>query len=641
MIIDVQKVVFVGSQDVRDQFFKRAQKEGIIEFIHSKRSKKGELPKPLQDTLKAIKVLKKQPVADQYEEAPDVDRDELVTEVLHAKELHDGLEEKRRYLFAEIARVYPLGDFSLEQLREIGSETGLRFRFFAIKSSKLEKVDLPPELYHISSEYGMEYFISVSKKEVQAPEFLEIHTEQSLSTLYQDLDQVQAEYSIVHEELKELAAYLDILKLHLINQSNAFNIIHAIDGTELALDDALFFVEGWIPKNKLRKIEAVTKGLPVLSDVVAVEESDIVPTYMENTGLSAVGEDLVHIYDTPATTDKDPSIWVLWAFSFFFAMIVSDAGYGMLYLLGGLFVKWRFKKLQGMARRFVTMVLMIASFCVGWGVLTGSYFGIDLSPQNPANSISLLHLAAVKKAEYHMSKKDDVYQFWTKKFPKLTTAKTGQEFLVGGVKEKEGKLKYEIVDEFNDNILIEFSILVGVIHICLSLFRYLLRDWAGIGWVSCIIGGYLFFPSMLKGTSMMNFLGVVSKTNAEYFGLQMLFGGVAVAMILALIQHKKGGIGEITKGIQIFADILSYLRLYALGLAGMILASTFNDMGEMVGYAIGSLIIVVGHGTNMILGLMGGTIHGLRLNFLEWYHYCFVGGGKLFNPLKLLKRSTS
>jgi V/A-type H+-transporting ATPase subunit I len=89
--------------------------------------------------------------------------------------------------------------------------------------------------------------------------------------------------------------------------------------------------------------------------------------------------------------------------------------------------------------------------------------------------------------------------------------------------------------------------------------------------------------------------------------------------------------------IQVFADVLSYLRLYALALAGMIMATTFNDMGMTVGLLGGFIVILAGHAVNILLGIMAGVIHGLRLNFIEWYHFSFDGGGRLFKPLKLLK----
>ena len=152
----------------------------------------------------------------------------------------------------------------------------------------------------------------------------------------------------------------------------------------------------------------------------------------------------------------------------------------------------------------------------------------------------------------------------------------------------------------------------------------------------------MFFPSMMNGaTSIFNFLGWIPKKAGSEIGMQLVYIGIGVAWILALVQHKKKGIEEPLKCMQIFADVLSYLRLYALSLAGIIMASTFNqlarEVGNSFGYVFGFFIIVLGHMLNMTIGIMGGVIHGLRLNFLEWYHYSFDGGGKIFNPLKIIK----
>ena len=183
----------------------------------------------------------------------------------------------------------------------------------------------------------------------------------------------------------------------------------------------------------------------------------------------------------------------------------------------------------------------------------------------------------------------------------------------------------------------EIALLVGIIHICLSFLKQVPRHFAGVGWIFAIIGGYLYFPQTLDSTSIIHFTHLIKKETAYEIGLQLLYGGMVLAMILALIQHRLKGFIELTKPIEIFADILSYLRLYALGLAGMILGETFNGMGERLGFAAGFFVILLGHLTNIAVGIIGGTIHGLRLNFIEWYHHCFTGGGKMFNPLKLLK----
>ena len=106
-----------------------------------------------------------------------------------------------------------------------------------------------------------------------------------------------------------------------------------------------------------------------------------------------------------------------------------------------------------------------------------------------------------------------------------------------------------------------------------------------------------------------------------------------------LIQQRWLGLTIVFKVIEVFADTLSYLRLYALGLAGMVMASTFNDMGAMVGGGIlGAIVILFGHSVNITLTVAAGVLHGLRLNFLEWYHHSFEGEGRKFRPLKLFTK---
>ena len=136
---------------------------------------------------------------------------------------------------------------------------------------------------------------------------------------------------------------------------------------------------------------------------------------------------------------------------------------------------------------------------------------------------------------------------------------------------------------------------------------------------------------------MVQFMGWVDSTIAGEIGLQLIYTGLGISVFLALVQHRLKGLGEIVNMVQVFADVLSYLRLYALALAGSIMAATFNEMGMAIGLLGGFVVIIAGHGVNILLGVMAGVIHGLRLNFIEWYHYSFEGGGRLFNPLKLLK----
>ena len=177
---------------------------------------------------------------------------------------------------------------------------------------------------------------------------------------------------------------------------------------------------------------------------------------------------------------------------------------------------------------------------------------------------------------------------------------------------------------------------LGVLPVTLSFLRYLRRNWSGIGWIAFMIGGFLYFPTYLGTITFLQYVfGVPSELVAQA-GFDLMIGGIIVAVVLSLIQNKLFGILEITNLIQVFGDILSYLRLYALGLASAIVSATVNDMAAGMPLIFGGLVILAGHAVNMLLAIAGGIIHGLRLNFLEWYHYSFEGGGKLFHPLRLL-----
>ena len=128
-------------------------------------------------------------------------------------------------------------------------------------------------------------------------------------------------------------------------------------------------------------------------------------------------------------------------------------------------------------------------------------------------------------------------------------------------------------------------------------------------------------------------MGLIAKPEATAIGLQLIYVGMGTALGLALLQKRLKGFGEIANLVQVFCDVLSYLRLYALGLAGAVMAQTFNELGMDIGLVFGFIVILLGHSINIVLGLVAGVIHGLRLNFIEWYHYSFVGGGRLFKPL--------
>jgi len=636
-IIKVKKYLFIGVKEDVDTFFTRAQEKGFVEFLSTKVRRALDYPENVQKLMTALAILRKQPVLKMAELTKDLDAQKLAHNVAESAHWIERLEEEKRLLASEISRIEPVGDFSLQEIREIERDTGRHVQFFCVKRAKLKNLELDQAMIPIGSEYDMEYFMTISHQVESFQGMIEMHFEKSLSQLENELEIANLKMEQCIKELKENAAYIDFLKDHLTHALNQYHLVSASDDVTTHINDHLFAIEGWIPENRLHGLFPLLEGLGIHAEEVAIEEGEKIPTYMENKSYGRVGEDLVHIFDTPATGDKDPSSWVFWGFAVFFAMIISDAGYGAIFLALALFLRRKFKHINPTGKRSLRLLTVLSSFCIGWGILTGSYFGLELSPTSPLNKVSVINYMAEKKADYHIAKKDETWKETVQKFPDLEYIYDGAEFLQAAKVKKDGFTKYIVLDEFKDSIFMEISLLVGVIHISLSLLRHARRHWAGIGWIFASVGGYMFFPKILSATSIIHFMGIIPRAEGFEVGQQLFWGGIGLALILAFIQNKWAGLIELSKPIELFADILSYLRLYALGLAAMILAGTFNDMGMRLGFAAGFFVILMGHIVNIAVSIMGGTIHGLRLNFIEWYHHSFEGGGRLFKPLKLLK----
>ncbi len=640
MIVDVRKYLIVGVLADIDQFFKRAQEKGVLEFVSPHKSETHPLPASIQNYLKGIKILREYPIFDVSKDPSFHQKEELLDEaladrVITLKENIEKLSEEKLFLEQEIIRISPLGNFSMEEIRYLQKEGHRLITFFCMKSSKNSIV--PADVFYISSEYDLDYFMAITEKPLTIPGMIEMRVDLSTEELKDRLEIVQNSLHSFEEELKSYTRHLELLTTRLVEEFNTHNLNTAKKTAAYPLDNSLFIAEAWVPRNKLPQLHHIIKGMDLYVEPIKIEATDRVPTYFENKGIDLIGEELIKIYDVPAVSDKDPSRWVFWFFSLFFAIIVGDAGYGLIFLALAYYLKKRVPNLKAEQKQFLKLFFSLSFSCIIWGVLTSAYFGIHLAPDNKLQSISPLHYLVEKKASYHLAKQDDVYHLLLGKYPSIQQARTGNEMLSLASVQKKKIVTYPIVEDFSSSILLEFTLIVGIAHLATAFFRYLNRNVAGLGWIIFMIGGYLFFPSLLHATTIIEFSGLIDTVTSTALGIQCLYGGIGFAIIAAFIQHRLKGLNEIAHTIQVFADILSYLRLYALNLAGSIIAATFNQEGSAFGLFFGLIIITFGHLLNIFLAFMGGIIHGLRLNFLEWYHYCFEGGGRLFNPLQKIK----
>lgn len=635
MRYDVKKFLFVGVSAERNRFFEKAQQLGIVHFVEMK-SKAKEIPADVRDTMTAIKVVRGLPPTDQ-EDVEDVSMaDEMIQTILALKQRKEKLAEEERVTRLDIARVEVFGDFSPQDIASLEKETARKVQYYFTKEGYAEHNPVPNELIYVGRESGLDYFMGLNKEPKQYPKMVEMFVPQSVGQLKARLKDIDQEIHQKEQLLKSYAKYNNFLHHVLLHKLNFYNLHTAQEDVKWEMDNALFAIEGWVPINKVAALHTLSESLNVHMEEIAFNPTDTPPTVLENSGVARLGEDLVNIYDTPAYSDQDPSLWVLVFFAFFFAFIVGDGGYGLIFLAAALFVKYKYT-LGKTWTRVVNLVVLLGFACICWGLLTTSFFGINIGIDNPLRKVSIINWMVKKKAAYLIQQKDAEWKSWVKKFPQLATVTDPEEFVRKGTElSPNGQIVKGIFPSFADNIMFELAIFIGVVHLIVSMLRYLRRNWTFLGWIIFLIGAYLYFSVFLEVNSIVHFIFGAEREAGFRDGLYLMIGGITIATVIGLVKNKLLGLLEPMTVIQLFGDSMSYLRLYALGLSGSMLTSTMMDLAGSVNVVFGIVILLIGHTVNIILSIMGGTIHGLRLNFLESYHYSFEGGGKPFKPLRKL-----
>lgn len=568
MQVDVKKFIFLGHKNDKTSFFQEAQRFGCIHF--SRKDAENEDITLYSEALSSIK----------GEGSASGDPKMIAQEILG---LRDGLRkaaEDIAFINKEIQRIAPFGDFSFEDIAYLKDK--LELKFYMAKKGTVEN----PDFIQINTCNGFDYFLAPSA------DAIEMIIDRPMSFLKEALIDLEVKKKQSELVLHDYGKYKTLLLNALEKAFDYRELKKAENGS--ASDSYLFTATGFIPVDKIATIKTAFPS--ILIEEISFE-NEAAPTCLVNDNLGKIGEDLVDIYETPSSTDKDPSLWIFFSFILFFSMIVGDGGYGSIYLGLSFYLRYKFPYLEGGKKRILDLSTYLSAGCVVWGILTNAFFGLQWGIFRPFSIIAFL---ASKKAGY-----------------------LGLD--IGHA---------EIFNTLSDQVLFELSLVFGGVHLLIGLFRYLKKRFCNLGWIIFLCGSFLYFPVYLKVPSFLHYVVHVPYETGGTVGLVFIFSGIALAISAAVYKNGLLGLAEAMNLIQVFGDTLSYLRLYALGLSGSILSATINHLAGHLPFIIAIFLIIAGHLINMVLGLMGGVIHGLRLNFIEWYHYSFDGGGRKFNPLK-------
>lgn len=363
--------------------------------------------------------------------------------------------------------------------------------------------------------------------------------------------------------------------------------------TNFLKTDKVIALEGWVPsdsKDDFIKVLNDTMGNNYHVEFKEPSEGDKVPILLKNNRFAEPYELITAMYSMPSYGEVDPTPILTPFFFVFFGMMLSDAGYGLLILIGST-LAIKFFNLNKNTKKFMRLFASISISTIIWGILYGSYFG---------DAPTLFVSSGIKPV-------------W------LDPSKDPMSVLV-------------------------IAMTMGIIHIFtgLGIKAYELikngKPWDAlfdVGFWYATVGGAV----LLLVSSSLNMPGL--GTAAKY----ILIAGAA-GLILTQGRSNKNIVGKIAGGLfglygitGYLGDILSYSRLLALGLATGLIGSSFNLIIKLLGKGIGAviagiLIFVCGHIFNLAINALGAYVHACRLQYLEFFGKFYTGGGKAFKPFK-------
>ena len=581
-IVALQKVTFCGHVDDRRKALTDLQELGCLHLIPLNPEVDSFGPfGPSSRAREALRFLKSCP--NRRRQVTRTDQfhvTEIEARVLDIKDRIGEFENERDFLLGRIDNLSPWGAFDFPEPEDIN---GLRLWFYIVPHKDMEKVQASNLVWQrVFADSRFSYVVVVSTEQPEGMAVERVRTgNRTLQELEDRLEQVEVALEDLFAERSGLTRWITLFARNIERLEDRAAVFDAVQQTYA--EDAVFALQAWAPERNVSQLQQYARDHKMVFENAAPEPHESPPTLMENPRVVAGGQDLVSFYTTPQYWLWDPSTIVFFSFAVFFAMIFADAGYSVLM---GLVIAVFWKKMgrSKTGRRLRMLSLFMVGAGIVYGVMVGSYFGV--SPEK------------------------------------------------GGI-----PARLNIIHMMDFDLMMQLSILLGVFHLVLANgftawnFRHSVKAFKPLAWALVFAGGTLIWQGLVRAgaAASLKMTGVV----VMGIGLMgvLLFSGVEGPLWKRLLK----GLSGLTGISSAFSDALSYLRLFALGLASASLAGTFNAMAGQVkealpgiGIFFALLIVLLGHTLNFVLAVASGFIHGLRLNFIEFFRWSITEEGHPF-----------
>ena len=602
MIEKMKMLHIVASASGKEEMLKDLREMGLL-HLAEKQSASRELNEEFQTLSKASNALNEyvDPKAKEKKAGvlSDSEFEKMYRGVLDAIEKKESLNQAIGAANTELDRISAWGDFSPEDVKALKNE-GFDLHFYRMGSKEFQDAvnDENIRLIRLAPVDKMDTVavFGTLPPEIPATEFM--LPEHSASELKKQIEDGRKAIAECDETLKAASIYEASFDDQMVKLQNRMNFSAA--GNTAQSDEDFVWISGYIPEADMDKFKAAAaeKSLAWAVEDVS-EEDEHIPTkvkYNKVSGLIKPVFDILGIL--PGYREQDISLWFFLFFTLFFAMIIGDGGYGALILLGTIALHVKQKKITNVT--FLLYVLSIAT--VIWGALTGTWFGMESAMKVP-----------ILKAMV---------------FPSIATY---PEY-------------FGLTANDSQNAIMKFSFSIGAVQMALGSILAIKKkmpakdlSWvADAGWTIAVIAMYLLALNLVIHEDID--LKPVFTLIGIAFVLVVLFGGMSPDKSFG--EGLKAGLGgaftQFLNTISCFGNVMSYIRLFAVGMAGVAISQSFNGIaagmhGPMM--IVGVVVVLVGHALNIVMCFLSVVVHGVRLNVLE-----FSGQGGQAFPMSRLKR---
>ena len=441
------------------------------------------------------------------------------------------------------------------------------------------------------------FFVTVTK----AGQEVDLDVEQAKLPAY-SLSRLEALYDTTEQAIegneKKLVALSETdipsLKAALKELQSQIEFSKVVLSSEQTAGDKLMLIEGWAPAYSKVEIEVYLNDAHVYYEITDPMPGDNVPIRLNNKGFFAWFEPICKLYMLPKYNELDLTPFFAPFFMVFFGLCLGDSGYGLFLFLGATAYRLLAKKVTPSMKSIISLIQVLSASTFFCGLLTGTFFGANI---------------------YDLD------------WPIVQ------------------RLKHAVLMDNND--MFRLSLILGVIQILFGMvlkavnqtiqfgFKYAI---ATIGWIILLVSTAV--SALFASSELLSMGGTAYKVVLCISGAMIFLFNTPGKNIFMNIGLGLWDSYNMVTGL--LGDVLSYVRLFALGLSGGILAGVFNSLAVgmspdnvIAGPIVMVLIFVIGHAINMFMNVLGAMVHPMRLTFVEFFKNSgYEGGGKEYKPFK-------